>query len=511
MMTSTSPTHPTASTVDRRADAARSASAEDLRPDAARSGSAEDHRAASAPGDSIPRPRPAGVLAAFVVLVLAMLPAVLDQTVLATALPTVAAQLGSIGDVSTIVTAYVLASTASTPLWGKLGDRHGRRPLLGAALMLFLAASAACGLAQTLGQLIAFRAVQGVAAGGLMSLAMASVGDLVEPRQRARWQGRIAAVFAGATVVGPLVGGLLVEHASWRWVFYVNLPVGLAALVGVRRFLPEGTRAEPRLPLDLAGAGLLAAATAAALLVLGWGGGKLAWTSPELLALAGVALICAIGFALRERRATDPVVPLAMLRLPTVRVAAAGLFLVTASLFAVTVFVPVLLQVALGISPTKAGLVLATMTIGMTIVTAVAGRRVARTGRLRRLPVLGAAVMAAALGGLSLVAPSASAAPVIALLVVFGGGFGLTSQLLVVAVQNGVERTRIGVATSATSFFRAFGGSAGAAGLGAVFAGAGHPVGDAVRVTFAVAAAIAACAAAVLAALPADVDRRIAG
>src|SRR5437763_6305892 len=175
----------------------------------------------------------AGLWAAFTVLVLAMLPAVLDQTVLATALPTIARRLGTLGDVSYLVTAYVLASTVATPVWGKLGDRQGRRPLLTAALSLFLIASAACGLAQTLGQLIAARAVQGLAAGGLMALAMASVGDLVDPRERPRWQGRIAAAFAVAAVVGPLIGGVLVEHASWRWVFYVNLPIGLLALVGI--------------------------------------------------------------------------------------------------------------------------------------------------------------------------------------------------------------------------------------------------------------------------------------
>src|SRR5215212_7005787 len=223
--------------------------------------------------------RDAGLWPAFAVLVLAMLPAVLDQTVLATALPTIAGRLGTLGDVSYLVTAYVLASTVATPLWGKLGDRHGRRPLLTAALSLFLIASAACGIAQTLGQLIAARTVQGLAAGGLMALAMASVGDLVEPRERARWQGRITAVFGIATVVGPLVGGLIVDHASWRWVFYVNLPIGLLALAGIRRYLPRTAPAAARLPLDLAGAGLLAAATAAALLVLTWGGDTLAWTS----------------------------------------------------------------------------------------------------------------------------------------------------------------------------------------------------------------------------------------
>src|SRR5829696_3287138 len=454
--------------------------------------------------------RPTHLRPAFAVLVLAMLPAVLDQTVLATALPTIARRLGTLGDVSHLVTVYVLASTASTPLWGKLGDRHGRRSLLGAALTLFLVASAACGLAQTLEQLIVARGIQGLAAGGLMSLAMASVGDLVAPRERARWQGRIAAVFAGATVVGPLLGGLLVEQASWRWVFYVNLPLGLLALAGLRRYLPAGEPEREPGPLDLAGAGLLAVASVAALLVLSWGGEKLGWGSAGLLALGAVAVVATAGFAVRERRAADPVVPLALLGTPTVRIAAAGLFLVTASLFSVIVFVPVLLQVAAGVAPTEAGLLLATTT-GMTAATSLAGRRVARTGRLRRLPVIGASVMAAALTGLALAAPSASLPAVVAGLVAFGAGFGLTSQLLVVAVQNGVERTRIGVATSTTSFFRAFGGAAGAAAHGAVFAGAGGPVAGAVQATFVVAAGIAALAALVLAALPAEVDRAMAG
>jgi len=451
--------------------------------------------------------RPTTLRAAFAVLVLAMLPAVLDQTVLATALPTIAAQLGSIGDVSHLVTVYVLASTATTPLWGKLGDRHGRRALLAGALSLFLLASAACGVAHSLEWLIVARGVQGVAAGGLMSLAMASVGDLVAPRERARWQGRIATVFAGAAVAGPLIGGVLVEHASWRWVFYVNLPLGLAALAGLWRFLPAGTREPAPRPLDVLGAGLLAVASASALLALSWGGETIAWGSPELVALAALAVAAGAAFAVRERRAADPVVPLALLGTPTVRVAAAGLFLVTASLFAVIVFVPVLLQVSGGFSPTDAGLLLATMTVGMTGATTIAGRRIARTGRLRRLPVLGASVMASALTGLALAAPSASPVLVVAGLMVFGAGFGLTSQLLVVAVQNGVERTRIGVATSTTAFFRAFGGATGAAALGAVFAAAGRPVADAVQTTFVVAAVIAAVAALVMTALPAGVDR----
>src|SRR3954449_5512605 len=255
----------------------------------------------------------AGIWAAFGVLVLAMLPAVLDQTVLATALPTIASDLGTLGDVSYLVTAYVLASTVATPLWGKLGDRHGRRRLLAIALSIFLVSSAACGLAQSLGQLIVARAVQGTAAGGLMAMAMAAVGDLVDPRERPRWQGRIAAAFSAAAIVGPLVGGLLVDHASWRWVFYVNVPIGLFALAGIRSKLPAGTSDGQRQPLDLRGALLLAAASGAALLILSLGGHQFDWDSAMVFVLAAVAVLGAVAFARRERRAEDPLVPLGML------------------------------------------------------------------------------------------------------------------------------------------------------------------------------------------------------
>src|SRR5262245_60749431 len=234
----------------------------------------------------------AGVALPFAALVLAMLPAVLDQTILATALPTIASDVGSLADVSWLVTAYVVAATAATPLWGKLGDRHGRKRLLEIALVVFVGASALCGAAQDMTQLIVVRGMQGAAAGGLMTLAMAAVGDIVAPRERGRYQGYIAATFALATALGPLIGGLLVEHASWRWVFYVNLPVGAAALTGlVSRFPEVGTRDRSG-RLDLLGAALLAGATGALMLVCIWGGDRYAWSSPPVLALiaAGLAL-----------------------------------------------------------------------------------------------------------------------------------------------------------------------------------------------------------------------------
>src|SRR5919198_3028368 len=235
----------------------------------------------------------------FAAIVLAMLPAVLDQTILATALPTIAADLGRLSDVSWVVTAYVVAAAALTPLWGKLGDRYGRKRVLEIALVMFVSASALCGVAQDITVLIALRAVQGAAAGGLMALAMAVVGDLVSPRERGRYQGYIAAAFAIATVIGPLAGGLFVDHASWRWVFCVNLPLGLLALAGLRLRLPAEPTEAPDRALDVAGAGLLAGAISALMLACIWGGSRYAWDSPTIVALIAAVLLAG-ALTLRE-------------------------------------------------------------------------------------------------------------------------------------------------------------------------------------------------------------------
>ncbi len=418
----------------------------------------------------------------FAALVLAMLPAVLDQTILATGLPTIARDLGSLADVSWVVSAYVVAATAATPLWGKLGDRHGRKRLLQIALTWFVLASAACGLAHDITQLIVLRGIQGIAAGGLMTLAMASVGDLVAARERGRYQGYIVAAFSAATVIGPLVGGLLVQHASWRWVFYVNLPLGAAALIGLGA-LPAG-KASAEKPLDASGAALLAAATTTFML----------FCIDPGVPLAALAAILAAGFVARERRADDPVVPLDMIKAPAVAIAAIALFLATAALFSVTVFVPLFLQVATGATPTEAGLELVPMMLGTTVATILSGRAIARTGRYKRYPVTGLALMTAALLGLAAVATSRSALLTGLCLLAFGAGFGMVTQVLVVAVQNAVERTRLGTATAATGFFRALGGAAGAAVLGAIFAAHDQDVAEGVRIVFLCAAPLAGLA-----------------
>ena len=406
---------------------------------------------------------------AFAAIVLAMLPAVLDQTILATALPTIATDLGRLTDVSWVISAYVITAAASTPLWGKLGDRLGRKRVLEISLLWFLAASAVCGAAQSITWLIVSRAVQGVAAGGLMTLAYAAVGDLVSPRQRGRYQGYIAAAFAFATVVGPLIGGVLVQHASWRWVFYVNLPLGAAALAGLELRLPAPEVLPPTARLDIPGAVLLAGSAIALMLACIWGGDRYAWTSATILGLMAGACGLALGFIARERRAPDPLVPLALLRSRTVAVSSVALFLTTAALFSITVFVPLYLQATTAATPTEAGLLLAPTMLGITLSTNLVGRAIARTGRYKRYPIIGLGAMAAALGLLAWLAPHPSQARIAVTLVLFGLGFGMVGQVLIVAVQNGVGRAQLGIAMGTTTFFRGLGGAVGAAILGAIF------------------------------------------
>jgi EmrB/QacA subfamily drug resistance transporter len=441
---------------------------------------------------------------------------VLDQTILATALPVIAGDLGSIGDVSWVVSAYVVAAAATTPVWGKLGDRHGRKLLLQIALGGFVTASALCGAAQDITQLVVLRGVQGVFAGGLMTLAMAAVGDLVAPRERGRYQGYIAATFAVATIVGPLLGGVLVDNASWRWVFVVNLPLGVAALAGIARRLPAPPTERPDRRLDVTGAALLAAATAALMLTCIWGGARYAWDSAPILALIAATAGASVALVARERRAADPVVPFGMLRARTVAVASAALFLATAALFSVTVFVPVFLQTTTGASPTTSGLLLVPAMLGIAVSTTLSGRSIARTGRWKRFPILGLGLMAAALALLTVVSGDPSRLATGVGLAVFGLGFGMVTQVLVVAVQNDVDRRMLGVATATTGFFRALGGAVGAAALGAVFAAqagarvsdGGHAaigrsdVIDGVQAVFLVAAPLAAIALLVVLLLP---------
>jgi len=409
------------------------------------------------------------VLLTFSGLLLAMLLASLDQTIVSTALPTIVGELGGIDQLSWVVTAYMLAATVTIPLWGRVSDLYGRKRLFQAAIVVFLAGSALSGAAQSLGQLIAFRALQGLGAGGLMTLAMAIVADIISPRERGRYQGYIQMVFVLASVAGPLLGGLFADHLSWRWVFYVNLPIGALALAVVSTKL-EQTPPDGRPRIDYAGATLLAAALTAILLLTTWGGREYAWDSAPIagLAVAAVALLGA--FVARERRAAEPILPLRLFADPVFGVVAVVLFLTTCAFFAAIVFTPLYLQLVTGASATSSGLLLLPLMLAAATSTAVSGRLISRTGRYKRFPIAGLALMAVGLLLLSRMDETTSRPVASLFLVVFGLGFGMVSQVLTVALQNAVERSDIGIATASANLFRALGGSVGVALFGAIFA-----------------------------------------
>jgi EmrB/QacA subfamily drug resistance transporter len=408
--------------------------------------------------------------ATFAGLLLAMLLASLDQTIVATALPTVVSDLGGIDRLSWVVTAYLLTATVTIPLWGRAADLYGRKRLFQAAIVVFLLGSALSGAAQTLGGLIAFRGLQGLGAGGLMTLAMTIVADLVPPRERGRYQGYIQMVFVLASVAGPLLGGVLSE-ISWRWIFYVNLPIGALALAAIAVTLTAPARGDgPRPQVDYAGAGLLTAALSCLLLVTTWGGRTYAWTSAETLGLGAAAVALLGAFVAQERRAAEPILPLRLFRDPVFSVASATLFLAGCAFFAVIVFTPTFLQLATGATPTESGLLLLPLLLSATATTAVSGRVISRTGRYKAFPVAGLALMTAGLVLMSGLSAGTSVLAVSLMLVVFGIGFGMFTQVLVVAVQNAADRRDIGIATASTNLFRALGGSIGVALFGSVFA-----------------------------------------
>ena len=429
-------------------------------------------------------------------LLLAMLLASLDQTIVSTALPTIVRDLGGIDQLSWVVTAYLLAATVSMPLWGRVSDFYGRKRLFQAAIVLFLLGSALSGASATLGELIGFRALQGLGAGGLMTLAMAIVADIIAPRERGRYQGYIQMVFVLASVAGPLLGGLFTDEASWRWVFYVNLPIGAVALaISTRLRLPAGSG---RARIDVLGAALLGAGLTAILLITTWGGREYAWGSPEIVGLAVAAVVLLAGFLHQERRAPEPVLPLRMFREPVFDVVSAVLFLTTCAFFAAIVFLPLFLQRVTGASAVESGLQLLPLLLAGTLSTAVIGRVVTRTGRYKVFPAVGLGLMAIGLVLLSRLDETSSHATIALDMVVFGVGFGMVSQLLVLAIQNAVDRRDIGIATASANLFRSLGGSVGAALFGAIFAsrvsaGAGPgEIADALDTVFLAAAPVAA-------------------
>jgi EmrB/QacA subfamily drug resistance transporter len=414
----------------------------------------------------------------FGALLLVLLLASLDQTIVATALPTIVGDLGGVSDLSWVVTAYLLSSTVVGPVYGKLGDQYGRKVVLQSAIAIFLVGSALAGISQNMTELIVFRGIQGLGAGGLIVVTIAVIGDIFPPRERGRYQGYFGGVFGVSTVAGPLLGGFFVDNLSWRWIFYVNVPIGLIALAVIAAaFQPRTDHVKHT--IDYLGAALLAGGLSAIVLYTSLGGTTYSWTSPWMLALivGGVVLLAA--FVLAEGRAAEPVLPLELFHNRVFSVTSAVGFIVGLALFGAITYLPLYLQDVKGHSPTTSGLLILPLMVGLLITSIGSGQLISRFGRYKPFPVAGTAIMVVGLVLLSRLHVDTSTVITGAYMLVLGLGLGLVIQVLVLVAQNAVDYKYLGVASSGSTLFRQIGGSIGVALFGAIFANqlAGNLVG----------------------------------
>jgi EmrB/QacA subfamily drug resistance transporter len=407
------------------------------------------------------------IVTVLVGLMLGMLVAALGQTVVATALPTIVGELGGQDKLAWVVSATLLASTASTPVWGKLSDLYGRKPLFQAAIVVFLVGSALCGQSQSISELIGFRALQGLGIGGLMALAQSIIGDIVAPRERGRYQGYIGSVFGLATVAGPLIGGFLVDSLSWRWCFYVGIPIGIAALVVTERVLrlPFPRR---KAKIDYLGAALIFGGVSAILLVLSFGGKEFAWLSAPTLLIGGSGVALLAAAVVQERRAAEPIIPPRLFGIRTFVLTSIAGFAIGTAMFGAIIFLPQYLQIVKGKSPTASGLLTLPLMLGLLTTSIGSGRVITRTGRYKLFPVVGMAITAIGLLGLSGLDAGTSLVLAGIAMAVLGIGIGMVMQVLVLATQNAVPRGDLGAATSGATFFRSMGGAFGVAIFGAI-------------------------------------------
>ncbi|HEV2128725.1 MAG TPA: MDR family MFS transporter [Thermomicrobiales bacterium] len=407
------------------------------------------------------------IMGVMVGIMAGMFLAALDQSIVGVALPRITSDLGGLEHLAWVVTAYLVASTATTPLWGKISDLYGRKRIFQTAIVIFLIGSMLCGVAQDMPQLIGFRALQGIGGGGLMSIALAIIGDVIPPRERGRYQGYFGAVFGVSSVAGPLLGGWLTDAISWRWIFYINLPIGILALFITSISLQMPLRRREH-AIDYLGAGLVVAAVSSLLLYLNWAGDHWGWGDPRALALLGAAIVLTVVFILVENRVREPIVPMRLFRNGIFSVGNAFGFLSGLAMFGGVIFLPLYFQGVMGMSPTESGLAMVPMIGGLLFMSIISGLLITQTGRYKIYPITGAALIIVGLLMLAQLEVETPYWQVGISAFVFGLGLGLTLQTVMVAVQNAVEIRDMGVATSSLTFTRSLGGAIGTAVFGAV-------------------------------------------
>ncbi|HEX6325792.1 MAG TPA: MDR family MFS transporter [Jiangellaceae bacterium] len=413
-------------------------------------------------------------------LLAGMFLAALDMSIVGTALPRIVSDLGGLNHLSWVVTAYLLTSTSSTPLWGKISDLYGRRPMFQTAITVFVAGSVLSALAQSMPMLIGGRAIQGIGAGGLMALALSIVGDVIPPRERGRYQGYFGAVFGFSSVSGPLVGGWFTDGPGWEWIFWINVPIGIAALIATTIALRSMPRIRRDHKIDYLGAAVIVASVTAILLYTAWAGNEYGWTDPFSLALLVGGVILAALFAWVESRAEEPIIPLRLFRNRVFSPTVAFTALLGIAMFGGIIFLPVYFQVVQGMTPTESGLALVPMMAGILLTSIGSGRLMTRTGHYKVFPIIGAGVVTVAYALLRTLGADTPYWRVGLFIFVLGAGLGFTMQTVVTAVQNAVDRRDMGAATSSVAFFRTMGGAFGTAIFGAVLTSRlGHYLGEA--------------------------------